>query len=289
MPRRRTAPVRCLIPCLALTVALAGLHAPAFAAPTEVDFEQLLAEADAHTLDGRPAEALDAYERAYAAMPPELRATAVGELVVLAAGKAAFEAHRRSGDTAVLLRGRALLVSFITEVSARPDAAVPSLDSARSRLEELEAEVPEPEPAPPPPPPEPEPEPELQQPVEPSDEGPRRQGQSKVGLALAVSGGAATLGGLGLVIAGSRQVPWFEGKIEELGWTPDHPDYAAEAAKAERTRNIDIGVGAAVMVVGIGLGVTGAVLMTRHRKQAAVAWSGTLLPGGGGVAARVRF
>lgn len=289
MADRRTVSLPRRAPRLALALALVAAPVPAFAAPGEGDFEQLLAEADGHALDGRPDEALTAYEKAFEAMPPELRATEVGELVVLAAGKAALDDYERNHDVESLRRGRALLIAFITEVSSRPDAPPPPLDSARARLDEIDAAIPEAEPATPPPAPavttNENAEPTSPEPM--TDDAPRRR---PLGLALAASGGVVALGGVALVVAGTQQVPWFERKMEEIGWTPDHPEYADEAARAERMRAIDIGVGAAVAVVGVGLGVTGAVLIARDRKaRSNVALSGAVGPDGALLTARLRF
>ncbi|MEM7157691.1 MAG: hypothetical protein AAF799_32925, partial [Myxococcota bacterium] len=256
------------------------------AAPAEGDFEQLLANADGHAMEGRHAEALTEYELAFAAMPAHLRATSVGELVVIAASKSALEDYEARGDVESLKRGRALLVDFIVAVSSNAGSNPPSLAPAREKLDELEAAAPsskavprpEPEPEPEPQPePEPEPQPEPEsaepepsdlQPVQPGEDQPPRDRKGTLGLALTISGGVATLGGLALIVAGTQQVPWFQRKMEELGWTPDHPDYTTEAARAERTRNIDIGVGAGLAVVGIGVGVAGAVLLARSKKGA---------------------
>ncbi|MCA9655914.1 MAG: hypothetical protein KC501_38765 [Myxococcales bacterium] len=271
-------------------MALGGMQPEVLAAPAKgQDFEELLGQADEHAIEGRHAEALQTYEQAYAAMPVELKATGVGELVVLAAGKAAIGAYEADGNVQWLVRGRALLVDFIKEVSARPDAAPPSVDAARARLEEIDATLPETtEASSPPEPPPAAPEPATTT-IAPTDDGPKPGSRRKAGLALAVSGGVITLGGLALLVAGTRQVPWFQQRMEELGWTPDHPDYATEAARAERTRDIDIGVGAGVMVVGVGLGVTGAVLMARSRKPPAVAFSGAVGRDGALLTARLRF
>ncbi|MEM7160659.1 MAG: hypothetical protein AAF799_47925, partial [Myxococcota bacterium] len=64
-----------------------------------------------------------------------------------------------------------------------------------------------------------------------------------------------------------------------------------EAARAERTRNIDIGVGAGLAVVGIGVGVAGAVLLARSKKGAddRVSVSGGAHRHGAMLSARVRF
>jgi hypothetical protein len=136
---------RCLAPC-AVLVALAGAVPVASAAAPESDFELLLAEADGHAIDGRYAQALDAYEHAYEAMPAELIATGVGELVVLAGGKAAVEDYKVRGEIESLKRGRALLVKFVTAVSADPNAAPPSLNAVQAWLDEIDEAIPAPEP-----------------------------------------------------------------------------------------------------------------------------------------------
>ena len=301
---RRTRLVAPIATSVALATVLAAQPAIALSAPAQGDFEQLLADADGHAIEGRHAQALTEYEQAFAAMPAELRATSVGELVVVAASKSALEDFKARGDIESLKRGRALLVDFIVVVSSHASSSPPSLDTARKQLAEIDDATPAPEPAAaaepepePEPEPETEPEPEPEPPAveaestEPVDDRSMHERDRKLGLGLAIGGGAVTLGGLALIIAGTQQVPWFQQRMEEIGWTPDHPDYDTEAARAIRTRNIDIGVGAGLAVVGLSASVAGAVLLARGKRDRddRVSLGGAVDRRGAMLSARLRF
>jgi hypothetical protein len=90
--------------------------------------------------------------------------------------------------------------------------------------------------------------------------------RSRLGLGLAVAGGVAALAGVGLVIAGIRQVPWYEDKLEGEGWRPSDAGYVEQIAEAQRIRNIDLGLGVGMLAAGVALGITGAVLVTRSKR-----------------------
>ena len=77
----------------------------------------------------------------------------------------------------------------------------------------------------------------------------------------------AVLAGVGLMIAGARQVPWYEAKLEGEGWMPTDEGYDQEIADAERIRNLDLGLGAGALVVGLGLGITGAVFLAKSKQR----------------------
>lgn len=260
---RRLLVLRGLAPAVVLAVAVATMPVRAYAAPA--DFEQRIADADAHANEGRHAEALQAYAEAFAAMPPELKASSVGEFVAMAAGNAAIADFEARGDRKSLETGRMVLLGFVGAAqSAGPGAETAPIDGAKQRLGELDARMPAPEttPADPPtpagPPPAHEPTPTIE-----SDTAPDRRG---LAIGLAVAGGVGALAGVGLLVAGARQVPWYEARLESEGWQPTDEGYDAEIDQAERIRTIDIGIGAAALVVGVGLGITGAVLLSK-RKQ----------------------
>jgi hypothetical protein len=260
MLHQRSGLSRGLIPVVVVALTLAIANPPARAAAPESSFEQLIAEADTHASEGRPQEALAAYGTAFSSMPPELRTSEVGEFVALAAAEAAMADYEQRKDKRSLEQGRMVLLTFVGQVdSAGPDAPV-SIDAAKAQLAKLDAMMPKPEPVQdqaPPPTPEPEPEPAVDMADTPD--------RSRLGLGLAVGGGVAVLAGVGLVIAGIRQVPWYEQKLMNEGWLTDDVGYAEQLEGAERTRNIDLGVGVGLAVVGVGLAVGGGVLLSRSR------------------------
>jgi hypothetical protein len=275
MSVRRTPLLRGLAPAMALSLAFFGGRAgpaaseaaaaapPAPATPAG-DFEQLIAKADDHAGQGRHAQALQAYAEAFAAMPSDLKASGVGEFVAEAAGKAAIDDFHARGERSSLEAGRAVLLSFIDVAHGAGATADPALiEAAKTRLAEVDAlmpAVPEPTEATSVSEDEAEPEPVV---TPGKDTAPDR---SRLGLGLAVSGGVVALAGVGLVVAGLRQVPWYEGKLESEGWMSTDEGYGAQIDQAERVRNIDLGLGVAALVVGVGLGVTGAVLVARSKR-----------------------
>lgn len=260
---RRTLGLRGLAPAVALAVAIASMPARAGAPPA--DFEQRIADADAHTSEGRHAEALQSYAEAFAAMPPELKASGVGEFVAMAAANAAIADFEARGDRTSLETGRMVLLGFVGAAqSAGPGVETAPIDGAKQRLAELDARMPAPEATPAGPPPAPEAEaPAKPTPTRESDTTPDRRG---LAIGLTVAGGVVAIAGVGLLVAGARQVPWYEAKLESEGWVPTDPGYGAEIDAAKRIRNIDIGLGAAALVVGVGVGVTGAVLLAKRRQ-----------------------
>ncbi len=264
---------------LALALNVTDATAATSSAVQPGDFEQLIADADGHADAGRDAEALEAYADAFDAMPEELKTSEVGEFVALATAKAALADFDSREDPASLERAQDVLEQFI-EVA---DAAGLSVEAAKDLLAEIVTRIPEDEP---------EPDDEFEQEVEledPSDDPP----PPRRGLALGLLGGgaAAAVAGLGLVIAGTRQVPWYEQKLEEGGWATDDPGYDDQIASAERIRNIDLGLGAALLVVGVGLGVGGGVLLARGRggSESRASLTPSLRRHGGGLALRVDF
>lgn len=255
--------LRGLAPAVALAVAI-GATGPARAAAPRGDFEQLIAEADEHAGQGRHADALRAYADAFAAMPGDLKASGVGEFVAVAAGNAAVADFRARGDRRSLEDGRVVLLGFIEAAKGADPAAGPvSIAEANERLAEIDALMPAP--ADPPPAPVPE-EPEARDRPEPGPSDDAAPDRSRVGLALAISGGVAALAGVGLLVAGLRQVPWYESKLEAEGWLPTDAGYDQEIAEAERVRNLDVGLGVAALVVGMGLGITGGVLVAKSKR-----------------------
>ncbi len=270
-PLRAPSPSRGCARALALCLALGPVAHARAAAPAR-DHEQLIAEADELTGQGRHADALTAYAQAFEAMPPALQSSGVGELVAVGAGDAALADFRERGDVGSLERGRAVLLRFAGAVqSASPSSSPASLDEAKARLAEIEAAMPPADG----PPATPAPAPDAARddgPAPATDDAPPER--SRVGLGLAIGGGVAVLAGVGLVVAGLRQVPWYEDKLAGEGWQPTDEGYDQQIAQAERTRNVDAGIGAAALVVGVGLGVTGAVLLARGRGvKRTVAWA----------------
>jgi hypothetical protein len=265
MPLRWMPFVRGLAPAVALALAVGTASGPARAAAPTADFEQLIAQADEHAGKGRHAEALAAYAKAFEAMPPELKASGVGEFVAMAAGNAALEGYRARGDRTALEDGRAVLVGFIEAAKAADPATGPApTDAAEQRLAEIEAQLPADAEPTEPPTPTSEPDPEVVAPPE-QDAAPARKG---LGLGLVIAGGAAALAGGGLLIVGAQQVSWYQHKLAEEGWAPDDPGYLDQIAEAERTRNLDFGLGAAFLVVGVGVGVAGAVILVKGKRRA---------------------
>ncbi len=253
-----------------------GVVPRAHAAAPEEDFEQHLVVGDAHMSQERHADALEAYGLAVEAMDPVTRASAVGEFVAVDAGKAALQDFNTRADPASLERGIEVLDLFIaTAESAAPGSDVASTDKAKAQRAELVALRPPPQPVEL----EPVPDPALDvgqddgadDPV--VDDQPRRSGSKRAGIALVVAGGVTVLGGAGLIIAGIRQVPWYEEQLQNAGWDPQHPDYRDQVAAAERIRSIDVGIGAGLAVVGIGLGIGGGLLLARAKNQRDVAVS----------------
>jgi hypothetical protein len=263
MPLRRSLLLRGLAPAVALSLAMA-VTPPARGAAPQGDFEQLIAEADGHASQGRHAEALRAYSDAFRSMPTELKASGVGEFVAVAAGKAAIDDFAARGDRRSLEDARMILLAFVGAAKAADPASGPApIDAAKERLAEIDALMPEVADAPI----EPLPAPADEEPAPPPPADDTKPDRSRLGVGLVVAGGVAAVAGLGLVIAGARQVPWYEQKLETEGWLPTDAGYDQQIADAERVRTIDLGIGAAALVVGVGLGVTGAVLLARSKQS----------------------
>jgi hypothetical protein len=283
---RRPPPISASISGLATAVALtmalgsaapahgaawARAAAPARGGASQADFEQLIAEADAHSSAGRHADALESYVEAFTAMPAELRASSVGQFVALAAANAAQEDFRARGDASSLDQARDVLRAFVLVAQASDREGTAELvTEAQARLAELEQVRSSPSPAPEPDPGGSASDDGLDTP--PSD-GPTPSGdrtgpdRSRLGIALAVSGGVVFLGGLGLMIAGARQVPWYEEELASEGWASTDPGYDEQIAQAQGVRNVDYGIGALMLVVGVGVGVTGAVLLAKSKQR----------------------
>lgn len=262
--------LRGLAAAAVLLVAL-GASAPARAAAPAADFEQLIARADEHASAGRHADALRTYVDAFEAMPRDLRRSSVGEFVVLAAANAAEQDYQARSDRASLEAAVEVLQAFMGEVKAAdPEGAAALVEQAKQRSLQLGAlldasaepssepsETVEPEAAPA----------DETAPPEAADDSTSDRAapdRRRLGLALVVSGGVAVLGGVGLMVAGVRQVPWYEGKLADEGWVPTDVGYDQQIADAERYRNLDLGLGAGLAVIGLGLGITGAVLVAKH-------------------------
>jgi hypothetical protein len=257
--------LRGLAPAVALALAI-GTTVPVRAA-APADFEQLIARADEQAGQGRHADALRSYSEAFRAMPQELKGSGVGEFVALAAGNAALEDFRARGDRASLADGRTVLRAFLLAAKGADPASGPaSTDAAKERLAEIDALMPETSGTATEPPPTPEPEDGEREDTPPTtqDTAPDR---SRLGLGLAVAGGVVVLAGVGLMVAGARQVPWYEAKLESEGWMTTDEGYDQEIADAERTRNLDLGLGAGALVIGLGLGITGAVLLAKSKQR----------------------
>jgi hypothetical protein len=258
-----TTPSRRWAPVVALLLAVA-VGAPVRAAAPGLDYERLIAEADGHASEGRHAQALRAYSEAFRSMPLELKVSGVGEFVAVAAGKAAIDDYQARAEVESLEQGRMILLAFIGATqSADPALEPPPLDGAKERLAEIDALMPKTADAPSGPPPAAPGEDRSEDPA-PEDVAPDRSG---LGLGLAVAGGVATLAGLGLVIAGVRQVPWYEAKLASEGWMTTDDGYDQQIADAERIRNVDLGLGAGILVVGLGVGITGAVLLAKSKQR----------------------
>lgn len=237
------------------------------AAAPQADFEQLIARADEHSGQGQHAEALRAYAEAFSMMPAELKASDVGEFVALAAGHAALDDFRARGEPSSLEEGRTVLLSFIEAVDGVNPALQPaSTDAARERLAEIDALVPV-DPAAPGESPTPLDASDTLAMEERRDDTTADERQRRLGIGFVVAGGVAAVTGVGLVIAGSRQVPWYEARLKEEGWTPTDEGYDRQIVAAERVRNIDIGLGAVALAIGVGLGVTGAVFLAMRERN----------------------
>ncbi len=268
---------------LAFAVAVGLVSPPAHAlAPESGDFEQRIADADGHADAGEHADAVEDYVGAFEAMPDELKVTEVGEFVVLAAGKAALADFEARQDPKSLKKARDLLEGFI-EMAAGVDVSV---DAVSARLDEVQAAIPADEPIV-----GPEPEPEVDEDPDPVVDTPDKPPRRGLAIGLLAGGGVALLAGVGLMIAGARQVPWYEQKLADEGWTPDQVGYDREIASAERIRTIDYAVGGVFLGVGAGLAAAGAVLLVKSGRkssgQAAIAPS--LRADGGGLTMRLRF
>lgn len=263
-PPRRTPLHAGLAAALALLVTLGGA-VPARAAAPPADFEQLIARADEHASAGRHAEALHEYAQAFEAMPAELKGNDVGQFVALAAGTAAIEDYRARGDRASLEAGKEVLTAFI----GHAEGSAELVEEAKLRSQEIDDLLGPGEPTSPEPSaraPERKREREREHEPSPATSDRTTPDRSRLGLALAVSGGVAVLGGVGLMIAGARQVPWYEAKLAAEGWVPTDEGYDQQIGEAERVRNLDFGLGAAVLAVGVGLGVTGVVLVAKRKR-----------------------
>lgn len=278
--------------CVAISAALVvGMPCVAHAGPRVEGFEEAMARAGALVEEGKHEQALGSFEVAFEAMPPEIQVGEVGEFVAYSGARSAIRAFDTTGDSSVLERGRALLGSFVGAVEAA-DESLPkaSTDRARSTMSVIDGML-----APEAVPPvegteessaEPSGTPvEPREPAEPSRPPKDRAGLDRAGLALTIVGGLAAAGGIGTIIAGARQVPWYEGELESFGWDPDATDYDYEAKldEARRVRNIDIGVGAGLAVVGVGLLVYGAIRLESGGRKAK---ERAYLRGGVGVAQR---
>jgi len=210
-----------------------------------------LAEADAHANAGRHDAALRAYAKAFYLLPPETRASDVGEFVALAAGQAAIMDYEQRGERESLELGRKVVRHFIELIEAAgPGARVASADAAKQQLAEIERSMPadvlpsvedvEDEP-------EPEVEPVREQPTR-SEERVGLQGMGKAGVALLVVGGLGAIVGVSLVAVGPEHFPAGDPLADHIH-TLRPPGWAV------------MGGGVAVLVVG-------AVLLGVDRQQA---------------------
>jgi len=262
---RLVGPVRSLLVGAALVLS----SSPAHAKPQGDGFEDAMARAGALVEKGEHASALADFEAAYASMPREIKIGNVGEFVAYSGGRSALRAFNTSGDRAVLERGKTLLATFVSDVDSASGAATASTDRALSMLAIIEGLLePEPELAP-----EGATEPSEIADDEPLDQpdpapAPQRPRRDAIGLGLTITGALATAGGLAAIIAGARQVAWYEDELERNGWSPDatHYDYDAKLDEARRVRNIDLGVGIGVTAVGIGLLTYGAIRLKNGGK-----------------------
>ncbi len=281
--------------------------------PGPEDPGSLIERGDAAAEAGRPAEAADAYSQYYASLPPQTRASPAGLFVVESAVESYLLAYQATSDARLLHQAHALLDAFTTLV----DAAHPGADKGwtepavalRKRVEELQSEAePEPEPEPGPGPvapsvpleptsaPGPDEQPGPRPPVvdrdpvvelEPSDGASSRR--DRVGLGLAIGGGAVMAAGLGVLIAGTQYGPVAERRVDEDGPENfvDADGYIADAEDAGTTAMI---VGGAVLAVGTAALTWGIVRLVRRRRGTARTRFGALVGRDGpGISIRGRF
>lgn len=227
------------------------------------NYERAMAEAGALADQERHGEALDRFVSAFEAMPVEIKISDVGEFVVHGGTQSAISHYVATGEFAALREGRRLAASFLEEIERAPaEASTASIERTQATLAQIERLLPKE----PPPPPHPAPTVDPAQPLpHPCD----CKSLDKLGLGLSFAGGLVSAGGLALIIAGGRQVPWYTERLEDFGWSPDATDYSYddELDKARRARNINVGVGVGIAMVGVGMLSYGIIRLRKHHDR----------------------
>lgn len=231
-------------------------------------------------------------------MPKKVKVQDVGEFVAYSGIQSAIKHYVATGDQDALEQGKRLAMSFLAAIEQAPAGTQTASDTRiQATLTQIERLIPKEQPPPECPVPEPSPDPTPDPTSEPPSNPSQRCncGVDRLGLGLSLAGGLASAGGLALFIAGVRQVPWYEARLSEFGWSPDSTDYDydTELDKARRSRNINIGVGITVTSIGIGILSYGLVRLKRHRIASKRATQTMLepfpIPRGGGLAFQTIF
>lgn len=252
---------------------------PAVPAP---DANALLQAADEALERGDHAGAAEGFRGSYRALSAEQQRSPVGARTIALAYDAYREAWHRGRDPAPLRAARELLLEHITTLErANMTAAV---QETRHRLEWIEhlleleeasaraatpAACPEPPVQETPVCPTVEPEPTSRGTATPAetDAPPRRD---VVGVALVSAGAVTLVGGVGLLIGGSRVLPTARQQIVAAGRDPDDPvpqDAVYLQVHQERGRNVMI-AGGVVAGVGAAAATWGLVRLIRGRSAA---------------------
>jgi hypothetical protein len=281
---------------LALVVAAPAW--PAFAAPGKRKPDSGLERSQAFVEEGDAAlergdyeDAIAKYSAAYYGLDTDDRVSYIGSIPVRQAMRAYDLLVAQEQDRAVLDRQLGLVTEFLENVKARPDGeervtkeVVADLQAVRDAVEKKiaalsEASAPHSTDVPAVPEPTPDPKPKAVTTPRPlttepgpngrSDGLPFREPPSRVGIALAASGGVVLGTGAG-VMAG-----WWTVRNQAVEYADDEPGYeegtperdAYLAREEDRARKYLIS-GAVVVGIGAAVATTGVVLIALHRRKA---------------------
>jgi len=284
---------------MALAIAIAAPWSSAVAAPkrrpdTELERSQAFVGEGDHALErGDYEEAIAKYRAAYYGLGPEVRASYMGSIPIRKAMEAYDLLAAREQGRNILDQQLGLVTEFLQSVYDQPDgvarvgqAVVHDLEAVRSAIEQKLAALaaaaapsvaeeppaqpePEPEPEPPAVTPPPEISPRIEEQLPPASDDTPSSTRKKLGLGLAVGGGAV-LGTGACMLAGwwtvRNQAERFAD--EEPGYeigTPARQQYLAR--EEERAQRYLI-AGAVVMGVGAATTITGIVLLAKDRRRA---------------------
>ncbi len=231
---------------------------PAFAAASRpeaaAEAEALLAQADADRAAGHWADAASAFDRAYRRLPISLVAELGESTVLLAVEAYEKDAAAEGGTTASLQLALELVDALQADLRELDPQWSPSATLQQTRAR-LVAALPEPEQ-------DSERAPEPAAVVVDTPEPP----PDVLGWTLVGTGTAVVVGGIAVLIRGSRMLPIAKERLAERG--PDLMNPAADDAYLEENRRrgrILMGVGGVLSAAGLAAVIVGAIRVSRRR------------------------